>query len=75
MKQHIDGSALRTNRVHAGYSSVDALAAEVGWGKSQLYRIEQGRRRASRELYEAILAALDLTEGDLLIEPGSERAT
>lgn len=75
MRQRIDGSALRTSRICAGYSSVEALAAEVGWGKSQIYRIEQGRRRASRELYEAILAALDLAEGDLLLEPGSERAT
>jgi transcriptional regulator with XRE-family HTH domain len=52
------GEELRQLRLAAGYPTVQALAARVnGYGESQLAKVEQGRRTASKQLFPAWLGA------------------
>lgn len=62
----IDPASLRSLRERKGHS-VPELARRVGVGAQHLYRIEWGRRQPSPRLYRALIEALEVPEGRLLL--------
>ncbi|MBB6172259.1 transcriptional regulator with XRE-family HTH domain [Nocardiopsis mwathae] len=51
-----------------------SLAERVGYSASHLYKVEEGERPISRQIYAAVIAALDLQPGALLTKEGANRA-